>query len=57
MRFGTADGYGSDDHRLDAETAIGINPVNIPMDFYAWFEVYLGDERRSFDARHRVHRI
>lgn len=36
---------------------IGIDPVDIPMDFHAWFEVYLGNEWHSFDARHRVPRI
>lgn len=36
---------------------IGINPVDIPMDFHAWFEAYLGGEWYSFDARHRVPRI
>jgi transglutaminase-like putative cysteine protease len=36
---------------------IGIDPVDIPMDFHAWFEVYLGDRWHSFDARHRVPRI
>jgi transglutaminase-like putative cysteine protease len=36
---------------------IGIDPVPIAMDFHAWFEVYLGGEWHSFDARHRVPRI
>ncbi len=27
------------------------------MDFHAWFEVYLGGEWHSFDARHHVPRI
>jgi transglutaminase-like putative cysteine protease len=36
---------------------IGIPPVDIPMDFHAWFEVYLGGSWHSFDARHRVPRI
>jgi transglutaminase-like putative cysteine protease len=36
---------------------IGIEPVPIPMDFHAWFEVYLSGEWHSFDARHRVPRI
>lgn len=36
---------------------IGIEPVDVPMDFHAWFEVYLGGEWHSFDARHRVPRI
>lgn len=36
---------------------IGIDPVPIPMDFHAWFEVFLGGNWHSFDARHRVPRI
>jgi transglutaminase-like putative cysteine protease len=36
---------------------IGIDPVDIPMDFHAWFEAYLSGEWHSFDARHRVPRI
>lgn len=36
---------------------IGIDPVDVPMDFHAWFEVYLGGQWHSFDARHRVPRI
>jgi transglutaminase-like putative cysteine protease len=36
---------------------IGIEPVDIPMDFHAWFEAYLGGEWHSFDARHRVPRV
>jgi transglutaminase-like putative cysteine protease len=36
---------------------IGIPPVDIAMDFHAWFEVYLGGAWHSFDARHRVPRI
>ncbi|MDF0545911.1 transglutaminase family protein [Sphingobium sp. H39-3-25] len=36
---------------------IGIEPVDVPMDFHAWFEVYLGGEWYSFDARHRIPRI
>lgn len=36
---------------------IGIDPVDIAMDFHAWFEAYLGGEWHSFDARHRVPRI
>jgi transglutaminase-like putative cysteine protease len=36
---------------------IGISPVDIAMDFHAWFEVYLGGEWHSFDARHRLPRI
>lgn len=36
---------------------IGVPPVDVAMDFHAWFEVYLGGEWYSFDARHRVPRI
>ncbi len=36
---------------------IGIDPVDTAMDFHAWFEVYLGGQWYSFDARHRVPRI
>ena len=36
---------------------IGIPPVDVAMDFHAWFEVYLGGGWHSFDARHRVPRI
>lgn len=36
---------------------IGVDPVDVAMDFHAWFEVYLGGEWHSFDARHRVPRI
>lgn len=36
---------------------IGVDPVDVAMDFHAWFEVYLGGEWYSFDARHRVPRI
>ncbi|HEX7853370.1 MAG TPA: transglutaminase family protein [Sphingobium sp.] len=36
---------------------IGIDPVDVAMDFHAWFEAYLGGEWHSFDARHRVPRI
>lgn len=36
---------------------IGIAPVDVAMDFHAWFEVYLGGAWHSFDARHRVPRI
>ena len=36
---------------------IGIPPVPYPMDFSAWFEVYLGDKWYTFDARHNVPRI
>ena len=36
---------------------IGIDPVPGPMDFSAWFEVYLGGAWRTFDARHNKPRI
>jgi transglutaminase-like putative cysteine protease len=36
---------------------IGIPPVDAPMDFSAWFEVYLGDAWHTFDARHNRPRI
>ncbi|MGI8604556.1 MAG: transglutaminase-like domain-containing protein [Verrucomicrobiales bacterium] len=36
---------------------IGIPPVPGPMDFSAWFEVYLGGEWQTFDARHNCRRI
>ena len=36
---------------------IGIPPVDAPMDFSAWFEVYLGGHWHTFDARHNVPRI
>ena len=36
---------------------IGIPPVRYPMDFSAWFEVFLGDKWHTFDARHNVPRI
>ncbi len=36
---------------------IGIPPVPYPMDFSAWFEVYLGDRWHTFDARHNTPRI
>ena len=36
---------------------IGIAPVRYPMDFSAWFEVYLGDRWHTFDARHNIPRI
>jgi transglutaminase-like putative cysteine protease len=36
---------------------IGIPPVDAPMDFSAWFEVYLGGAWRTFDARHDTPRI
>jgi transglutaminase-like putative cysteine protease len=36
---------------------IGVPPVDDPMDFSAWFEVYLGDRWYTFDARHNKPRI
>lgn len=36
---------------------IGVEPPDIPMDFHAWFEAYLGGAWYSFDARHNVPRI
>ena len=36
---------------------IGIDPVDYPMDFSAWFEAYLGDRWYTFDARHNRPRI
>jgi transglutaminase-like putative cysteine protease len=36
---------------------IGIPPVPCPMDFSAWFEVYLGGRWHTFDARHNTPRI
>lgn len=36
---------------------IGIPPVPLPMDFSAWFEVYLGGQWHTFDARHNEPRI
>jgi transglutaminase-like putative cysteine protease len=36
---------------------IGVPPLPDPMDFSAWFEVYLGDRWYSFDARHNQRRI
>jgi len=36
---------------------IGVPPQDLPMDFSAWFEVYLGDRWWTFDARHNQPRI
>jgi len=36
---------------------IGVPPVDAPMDFSAWFEVYLGGRWYTFDARHNRPRI
>ncbi len=36
---------------------IGVPPVDAPMDFSAWFDVYLGGAWHTFDARHNQPRI
>lgn len=36
---------------------IGIDPIDAPMDFSAWFEVYLGGRWYAMDARHNRPRI
>ncbi|WP_293386614.1 transglutaminase family protein [Phenylobacterium sp.] len=36
---------------------IGVPPVDAPMDFSAWFEVYLEGGWYTFDARHNAPRI
>jgi len=36
---------------------IGVPPDPAPMDFSAWFEVWLGDRWYAFDARHNMPRI
>ena len=36
---------------------IGVPPEPDPMDFSAWFEVYLGGRWHTFDARHNTPRI
>jgi transglutaminase-like putative cysteine protease len=36
---------------------IGVPPMDAPMDFSAWMEVYLSDRWYSFDARHNQPRI
>ena len=36
---------------------IGVEPMPSPMDFSAWFEVYLGGHWHTFDARHNRPRI
>ena len=36
---------------------IGIEPIPGPMDFSAWFEVYLGGRWHAFDARHNKPRM
>jgi len=36
---------------------IGVPEVDLPMDFSAWFEVYLSGRWWTFDARHNTPRI
>jgi transglutaminase-like putative cysteine protease len=36
---------------------IGVAPADAPMDFSAWFDVFLGGEWHTFDARHARPRI
>jgi transglutaminase-like putative cysteine protease len=36
---------------------IGIEPDPTPMDFHAWFEVYIDGAWRTFDARHNRRRV
>jgi transglutaminase-like putative cysteine protease len=36
---------------------IGVQPIDAPMDFSAWFQAYLGGAWRTFDARHNTPRI
>jgi transglutaminase-like putative cysteine protease len=36
---------------------IGVPPCDLPMDFSAWFEVYLSGQWHTFDARHNAPRI
>jgi transglutaminase-like putative cysteine protease len=36
---------------------IAVEPPDVPMDFHAWFEAYLGNRWYTFDARHNVPRI
>ena len=36
---------------------IGVEPDPAPMDFHAWFEVYMDGAWRTFDARHNRPRI
>jgi transglutaminase-like putative cysteine protease len=36
---------------------IGVPPCDLPMDFSAWFEVYLSGTWHTFDARHNAPRI
>lgn len=36
---------------------IGVAPLPTPMDFHAWFEVFLDNQWYAFDARHNVPRV
>lgn len=36
---------------------IGVDPPDVPMDFHAWFEAFLGGRWYTFDARHNRPRI
>jgi len=36
---------------------IAVEPPDIPMDFHAWFEAYVGGRWHTFDARHNTPRI
>lgn len=36
---------------------IAVEPPDVPMDFHAWFEAYVGNRWYAFDARHNVPRI
>ena len=36
---------------------IGVAPLPTPMDFHAWFEVFLDGQWYTFDARHNVPRV
>jgi transglutaminase-like putative cysteine protease len=36
---------------------IAVEPPDVPMDFHAWFEAYIGDRWYAFDARHNEPRI
>src|SRR5919202_1014258 len=36
---------------------IAVEPPDVPMDFHAWFEAYVGGHWYAFDARHNVPRV
>jgi transglutaminase-like putative cysteine protease len=36
---------------------VAVEPPDVPMDFHAWFEAYLGSRWYTFDARHNRPRI